>query len=129
MGGWTNRQKNGVAASKPTAKSDQPSALTAKPIRKGMFPSVRFSIGTLKHASMVQYLSERRSSRLRNAFNWRATSRTGNAQAQGVEITKEPVGPTVEVELRPEDEQTVDQVTKNRQLQKILGWPEIFRCL
>src|SRR5215217_4671237 len=83
MGGWTNRQKNGVAASKPTAKSDQPSALTAKPIRNGMFPSVRFSIGTLKHASIVQYLSERSSSRLRNAFNWRATSRTAHAQAQG----------------------------------------------
>src|SRR5687768_4906090 len=83
MGGCTKRQKNGVAASSPTAKSDQPSALTAKPIRNGMLPSVRFSIGTLKHASMVQYLSERSSSRLRNTFNWRATSRTRDGNAQG----------------------------------------------
>src|SRR4051812_24882118 len=32
IGGWRNRQRNGVAASKPMAVSDQPSALTAKAI-------------------------------------------------------------------------------------------------
>src|SRR3954451_3328107 len=61
---------NGAAASKPMAVSDQPSVLTAKPIRNGMLPSVSVSMGTLKHDSIVQYFSERSSSRLRKTFTF-----------------------------------------------------------
>ena len=65
----------GVAASMPMAESDQCNAFTAKPIRNGMLPSVRFSIGTLKHASIVQYLSESSRSRFRKLFTVRAPKR------------------------------------------------------
>jgi hypothetical protein len=35
-----------------------------------MFPRVSVSMGTLKHDSMVQYFSERSSSRLRKTFTF-----------------------------------------------------------
>ena len=68
MGGWMNRQKNGIAASRPMPALPQPSAFTAKPITNGKFPSVRFSIGTLKQLSIVHCLSDSSSSRLRSGF-------------------------------------------------------------
>src|ERR1043166_1539183 len=97
MGGCRNRQTNGVAASKPIAPSDQPSALTAKPIRNGMLPIVSVSMGTLKHDSIVQYLSERSSSRLRKAFTLRATSRmcTPNAQENANRFSRKQRGSTL----------------------------------
>ena len=44
--------------------------------------SVSVSMGTLKHDSIVQYFSERSSSRLRKTFTLRATSRMSERLAQ-----------------------------------------------
>src|SRR5436190_9984490 len=67
-GGCRKRQRKGIAASTPTPASLQPSVLTANPMTNGKLPSVRLSIGTLKQLSIVQYLSESSSSRLRSGF-------------------------------------------------------------
>src|SRR6185369_6509250 len=66
--GWRQLQTWGNAAIKPTAPACQPSHLTANATTKGKFGRVRFSIGTLKQASMVEYFSDRIRSRLRSRF-------------------------------------------------------------
>src|SRR3954463_3276011 len=56
----------GNAAIKPTAPACQPRALAAKATTKGRFGSVRFSMGTLKLASIVEYFRESNRSRFRS---------------------------------------------------------------
>ncbi len=62
-GGWTRLQACGSAAMSPTAAGPNPSPVMAKAITKGKLGMVRFSIGTLKLASIVEYLRDNRSSR------------------------------------------------------------------
>jgi hypothetical protein len=52
----------------PTAEVFQPIPFTANATTKGKFDKVRFSIGTLKHASIVEYFNERSRSRGRSRF-------------------------------------------------------------
>ncbi len=47
----------GSAAMRPTEAAFHPRALAANATTKGMFGKVRFNIGTLKQASMVEYFS------------------------------------------------------------------------
>jgi hypothetical protein len=47
----------------PTAASCQRSATAAKATTNGKLGRVRFNIGTLKHASMVEYFSDNNRSR------------------------------------------------------------------
>ena len=60
----------GSAATTPIAHALQPSAEVTYASRNGKFGIVGFSIGTLKHASIVQYLSERSSSLFRKTFTY-----------------------------------------------------------
>jgi hypothetical protein len=51
---------------RPTAAGPHPSAETAKAMTNGKLGIVRFSIGTLKQASMVDALSDKSNSRWRS---------------------------------------------------------------
>src|SRR5947207_1643563 len=68
MGGCKALHRCGIAANPPIAPERHPRAVTAKPTANGNCVRVRFSIGTLKDASMVAYFSESNRSRLRNVF-------------------------------------------------------------
>ena len=61
--GWTRLHTCGSAAINPTAPGPHPSAATAKAMTNGKLGIVRFSMGTLKQASMVADFSDNSSSR------------------------------------------------------------------
>src|SRR5579862_8631881 len=59
-------QTCGSAAIQPIAPDCQPRTFVANAMTNGKFGIVRFSIGTLKHASTVEYFSDSSTSRLRS---------------------------------------------------------------
>ena len=83
--GWTTLHRWGRAAMRPTAVLPHPSTETAKVITNGKLGIVRFSMGTLKHASMVEALRESSSSRWRRGFMRGPPWRAGRASLQHVE--------------------------------------------
>src|SRR5205085_3827238 len=64
--GWKQLHRWGRAAITPIVLACQPSPLTANASTNGKLGRVMFSIGTLKHASMVEYFRDNKRSRCRN---------------------------------------------------------------